>query len=87
MSKFLCSYAHDIPCYADFVVEAKSEKAALRKIRRALAEGKFEGVDAEPWWENGPENERVFVQGSAKPHSTETTLEQLTATNPNERRT
>ena len=78
MSKFVCSYAHDIPCYADFVVEAKSELAALRKINKALRERKFETVNAEPWWENGPENERVFVQGPAKEHSTETTLEQLT---------
>jgi len=78
MPKFVCSYAHDIPCYADFVVEAKSENAALRKIRKALREGKFNGVEAEPWWENGPENERVFVQGPAKEHSTETTFEQLT---------
>lgn len=81
MPKFLCSYAHDIPCYADFVVEAKSEKAAMRKIKKALRKRKFEGVNAEPWWENGPENERVFVSGPAKPHTTETTLEQLTTAN------
>jgi hypothetical protein len=81
MPKFVCSYAHDIPCYADFVVEAKSEKAALRKIRKALKKGKFEGVEAEPWWENGPENERVFVQGPAKEHSTTTTLEELISAN------
>jgi hypothetical protein len=81
MPKFVCSYAHDIPCYADFVVEAQSGKAALRKLKKALRERKFESVEAEPWWENGPENERVFVQGLAKPHSTETTFEQLTSAN------
>ena len=75
MPKFLCTYAHDIPCYADFVVEAKSELAAMRKLKKALREKKFEGVDADPWWENGPENERIFVQGVATSNSTETTFE------------
>jgi hypothetical protein len=78
MPKFVCSYAHDIACFADFVVEAKSEAAALRKIRKALREGKFNDVEAVPGWENGSTNERVFVQGPASKHSTETTLEQLT---------
>ena len=77
MPKFVCSYAHDIACFADFVVEAKTEKAALRKIRKALKEGKFENVDAAPAWENGTTNERVFVQGVATEHSPDTTLEQL----------
>jgi hypothetical protein len=77
MPKFVCSYAHDIACFADFVVEAKSEKAALRKIREALREGKFENVEATPAWENGASNERVFVQGVATEYSTATTLEQL----------
>jgi hypothetical protein len=78
MPKFFCSYAHDIACFADFVVEAKTEKAALRKIRKALREGKFRNVEATPAWENEPTHERVFVQGVAKEYSTETTLEQLT---------
>ena len=77
MPKFVCSYAHDISCYADFVVEAKSERAALRQIRRALKAGKFENVDATPCWENGPTNERVFVQGPATEHAPTTTLEEL----------
>jgi hypothetical protein len=77
MPKFVCSYAHDIACFADFVVEAKSEKAALRKINKALRAGEFENVDATPAWENGPTNERVFVQGVATEHSTDTTMEQL----------
>lgn len=38
MPKFVCSYAHDIACFADFVVEAKSERAALRRIKKALAD-------------------------------------------------
>jgi hypothetical protein len=78
MPKFVCSYAHDIACFADFVVEAKSEAAALRQIRKALREGKFNQVEAAPCWENGSTNERIFVQGAASKHSTETTLEQLT---------
>jgi hypothetical protein len=77
MPKFICSYAHDIPCYADFVVEAKSEKAALRKIRKALRQGKFETTETQPYWENGPDNERVFVQGPATKYSPTTTLEEL----------
>ncbi len=78
MPKFDCSYAHDIACFADFVVEAKSGKAALRKIKKALRERKFQNVEAAPCWENGIANERVFVQGVATDFSTDTTLEQLT---------
>ena len=36
MPQFNCSYACDIACYADFVIEARNESAALRKIRKAL---------------------------------------------------
>ena len=78
MPKYVCSYAHDISCYADFVVTAKNEKAALRQIRKALREGKFADVDAAPCWENGSTNERVFVQGLASKYSPDTTLEELT---------
>jgi len=85
MSKFICSYAHDIACFADFVVEAKSEKAALRKIRKALREGKFEKVNPAPAWENGVANERVFVQGIASEYSPDTTLEELTGQIPQAR--
>src|ERR1700733_11394323 len=77
MPKFTCSFSHDINCYADFVVEAESEKAALRKIRKALREGKFENVETTPCWENGSIRPRVFVQGAATQHSPETTMEQL----------
>jgi hypothetical protein len=77
MPKFICSYAHDIACFADFVVEARSEKAALRKIRRALKAGRFADVEATPCWENGSTNERVFVQGEAIGTTPATTLEEL----------
>lgn len=77
MRKFVCSYAHDINYYADFVVEAKSEKAALRKIRKALKEGRFNDLETTAAWENGPDNERVFVQGPATKYSLTTTLEEL----------
>ena len=77
MPKFVCSYAYDIACYADFVVEAKTEKAALRQIRQALREGRFEHVRPEPCWENGPTNERVFIQGPATEFSPTTTLDEL----------
>jgi hypothetical protein len=78
MPKFLCSYAHDIACFADFVVTAKNQSAALRKIRRALRAGRFEKADPEPAWENGTTNERVFVQGPATEYSTSTTFQELT---------
>lgn len=78
MPKYLCSYAHDIGCFTDFVVEAKSQAAALRQIKQALKEGKFENVDTEPVWENGISNERVYVQGPATEYSTGKTLEELT---------
>jgi hypothetical protein len=77
MPKYVGSYAHDIACFADFVVTAKNKKAALRRIRKALREGKFQNVDATPAWENGSVNERVFVHGLATEYSPETTLEQL----------
>jgi len=77
MPQFVCSYAHDIACFADFVVEAKSERAALRKIKKALREGKFAEVNVTPAWENGSNNERVFVQGPANGHGPSTTLEEL----------
>ena len=80
MPKFACSYAHDIACFADFVVEAADEKAALRMIRRALRSGRFETLSADPCWENGPTHHRVFVQGPASEYSPTTTLDELTRT-------
>ena len=78
MPKFVCSYAYDIACYTDFVVEAKTERAARRQIRKALREGRFANVSADPCWENGPDNERVFVQGPANQFAPTTTLADLT---------
>lgn len=77
MPQFVCSYAHDIACFADFVVEANSEKSARRKIGKALKEGRFVNVAAEPCWENGSANHRVFVQGIASEYAPTTTLEEL----------
>lgn len=77
MPKYICSYAHDIACFTDFVMVAKNERAALRQIRKALREGKFTEGDATPAWENGSTNERVFVQGVASEHSPGTTLAEL----------
>lgn len=78
MPEFLCSYAHDLACYADFVVEAPSERAALRRIRKALRDGRFADVNAQPCWENGATQERVFVQHVADPDSLHPTLAELT---------
>ena len=77
MPKFVCSFAQDISCYADFVVEAKNEKAALRQIKKALRAGKFETIETTPAWENAPLHQRVFVQGVATEYSPTTTLDEL----------
>ncbi len=77
MPQFLCSYAHDIACYADFVVEAPSERAVLRRMRKALRDGRFADVNAQPCWENGATDERVFVQRVADPDTTHPTLAEL----------
>jgi hypothetical protein len=74
--KFVCSYAYEVSCYRDFVVEAKSKLAAQRKLNNALSEGKFDAVDAEPFWEN-TSNARAFIQGPATQHSTSVTMEEL----------
>lgn len=79
MPQFVCTYAHDIPCYADFIVEANSEAEAQQQIEQALREGKFESVEAEPWWENGPENSRVFVKCPATKGDSYPTFAELTA--------
>jgi len=64
MPKFLCSYAYDVPCYADFYVEAASAEAAEKLIREKLESGALSGVAGEPCWENAG-NDRVFVSGEA----------------------
>jgi hypothetical protein len=65
MPRFLCSYAYDVPCYADFYVEAESEEAAQKLIQEKLEAGAFSGVVGSPFWENAGENERVFVSSDA----------------------
>lgn len=65
MPKFLCSYAYDVPCYADFYVEADSEEAAEKLIQEKLEAGVFSGVVGRPCWENAGEIERVFVSSEA----------------------
>ena len=77
MPKFHCSYAHDIACYRDFVVEASSHRAAQRLLNQALRQGRFANVHAEPCWENGPANERVFIQGETTKHVPSTTFAEL----------
>lgn len=77
MPKFVCSYGHDIGCFADFVVEAKNKNDALSQIQEALKDGKFNGVETTPAWENGITNERVYVQGPATKYSPEMTFEEL----------
>ena len=77
MPQFVCSYAHDSACFADFVVAATSERAAWRQIRKALRNGRCADVNAQPGWENGATHQRVFVQGLADEHALSTTLAEL----------
>lgn len=68
MPRFLCSYAYDVPCYADFYVEAENEEAAEKLIQEKLEAGAFSGVVGSPCWENAGENERVFLSSEAAEH-------------------
>ena len=79
MAKFLCSYAYDVPCYADFYVEADSEEAAEKLIQEKLKSGEFSGVAGEPCWENAGDNERVFVSGEAVDDDLGVSLDELLA--------
>lgn len=66
MPIFKCSYAYDVPCYADFTFEADTKEQAQLKLEEMLTRGCFENVTADPYWENAPENERVFISGESK---------------------
>jgi hypothetical protein len=77
--KFVCSYAHDVACFADFVVEATSKREATKIIRKALIEGRFDGAEAPVCWENGVSNERVFVRGESPEFSPVPTIDELVA--------
>jgi hypothetical protein len=80
MPKFLCSYAYDVSCYADFTVEAPDEAAAQALIDQALADRKFDNVDADPCWNAGTNNHRVFVaSGPDADSACGETLEELIA--------
>ena len=62
--KFVISYAYDVPNYADFLVDAKSEKEALKKAEAAFLSGKFSRVHCQP--DDTMQNERVFVLRAAR---------------------
>jgi len=76
MPKFSVSYAHDVSCYFDFVVEAETEEEAEKKAEQAMKDGVFEQVTMDPCWETGFDNERVFVL-DAQGNDLEPTLEEL----------
>jgi len=63
MKEFLCTFAYDIPHFADFLVKAKNEKHARKIIESALANGKFCRVVGDAY--ENEENHRVFVSGPA----------------------
>lgn len=62
MPKYLCSYAYDVPHYADFTIEAADRKEAEKKIQAALKAGRFQNVECEEPAEIAPVSHRVFVQ-------------------------
>ena len=77
MSRFICSYAYDLPCFVDVVVEAKSERAAKRRMQQALKAGRFNNVECSSAYDNEPKNHRVFVMGEARPDDHTDTLDEL----------
>jgi hypothetical protein len=78
MPKFVCSYAYDVPCYTDFVVEAASEVEAENIIQAALRAGRFATVTAEPNdMDVDLDSQRVFVQGEDTGYGPSTTLQDL----------
>ncbi len=64
MTKFVCSFAYDVPHYVDFIVEAESEEAALIIAQDALDADRFAQVRGRPCYENEAEF-RVFTDGPA----------------------
>jgi acetyl/propionyl-CoA carboxylase alpha subunit len=58
--RFRCSYAYDISCYRDFIVEAPDEAAAQKLMDEALAAGKFDGVTASSNFDSNTVNHRCF---------------------------
>jgi hypothetical protein len=61
--KYIISYAYDLPFYADFLVEARNKKAALKRARAAFLAGRFNEVHGRH--DDTVRNNRVFVLRSA----------------------
>jgi len=79
MPIYKCSYAYDVPHYADFAVRAKNEREAKRIIEKALKDKKFDLVTGNAFYDE-LSDQRVFVSGpvsNAAEAFWETTLEQL----------
>ena len=74
MPKFLCSYAYDVPHYADFTVEAKDISEAEQIVQTVLQNGYFYQVQGQP--DDMHQNKRVLVYGHADDR-TRPTMQQL----------
>lgn len=76
---YKCSYAYDVPHYADFIVEAESEHEAETIIEKALADDKFAGVSGDSK-DSMDDNHRVFVSGELEEgeQTFDPTLEEIT---------
>ena len=77
MPRFICSYAYDLSCFADFTVEAPSERAAQQRIQQALKAGRFTNVECSSAYDNEAKNHRVFVLGPARPDDHTDNLDEL----------
>jgi len=64
--KYVVSYAYDVPHYADFTVEARNEKDALRKAKKALRAGKFTDILGQS--DESAHAHRVFVMRRCGEH-------------------
>jgi len=75
--KYLLSYTYEIPCYADFTVDATSKKEALAIAKKALKEGRFDNVFPEPDNEAMGRRPSVFVLDPAPEEDCYDTMEEL----------
>ncbi len=57
--RYVISYAYEVTHYADFAVEARNMKEALRTAKAALHAGKFSDVAGQP--DDTSAGHRVFV--------------------------
>ena len=75
LKTFNCSYAYDVPHYAEFSVRASSERQAEAMIKKALKEKRFKNVEGAEAFANVC-HERVFVVDAVSPEFASEPMEQ-----------